>query len=106
MALKVEEILRKIEELDRELGTLEDKRKVLAAKIDEVIERYRRALNEELARELEKVLAEYGEKELKAVEEEVERIRREAAQRRETLWRAFEEKKERIISSVVRQLLG
>ncbi len=106
MSLRVEEILRKIEEVDRELSTLEDKRKAIAAKIDEVIEKYRKALKDELSRELERIIAEYGESEVRAVDEEVDRIRRETAQRKEALLRAFEERKGRIVSSVIKELLG
>ncbi len=106
MSLKVEEILRKIEEVDKELSALEEKRRAIATKVDEIIEKYRRALSEELSRELERIIAEYGESEVRTVDEEVNRIRGETAQRREALLRTFEEKKGHIISSVIKELLG
>ncbi len=102
--LKLDEILKSLEEIDKVIKETELVKQRALSNADAIVNKYSARLNEIVESIVRKAIEDYKTKALGEAKEEASRILQEAERRRSSILSSFEKKRREVLESVLRQL--
>ncbi|MEZ0319908.1 MAG: hypothetical protein ABWK05_07970 [Pyrobaculum sp.] len=102
--LKIEEVLKQLEEVDRVLKSVDEMKIKILSQLDEVAKKHSNTVAKKIEEVVNATISEYRTKAIEETKKEVDKIYREAEERRRKILEKYQQNKAKLVQQVLQFL--